>query len=69
MAMILKFVPKPLPLKDAAGTDGVTGETGEVVIFPGIRVERNEFRLSDRLEKDGPATTPGKRRRPKRSGK
>jgi len=65
MATILKFEPS------AHQQDRQRDETAgpaEIVIFPGVRVERCEFKLSDRLD-DPKNTTKGRRRRSKQTRK
>lgn len=63
MATILKFAPRLLDVQERdRRADPVTSRRGEVVIFPGIRIEREHFKLSDRL--DGPEPgSPGSGRR------
>lgn len=63
MAVILKFEPpnRPAPAKGI----GCIERFGppHVVIFPGVRIERWSFRLSDRLPGRKPAPGSGKRQR------
>ena len=65
MATILKFKPTRCTGLTPAADCGRAGEAvhGEVVIFPGVRLERQEFRLSDRLPDPGPGKPGIKRRR------
>jgi hypothetical protein len=51
MATILEF---PYPRRIAH--DNAIGAPAEVVIFPGVRIDRSDFNLADRL-------TPARRRR------
>lgn len=69
MAEILRFVPKPLPPIGDDGNVAVSNGPGEVIIFPGVRFERTEFRLSDRIDSDEPQTKETKSQRPKRNKK
>ena len=69
MAEILRFVPKPLPPLGEADRESVPAGPGEVIIFPGVRVERSDFLLSDRIDNDESPSTSAKRRRPKRNKK
>ncbi len=47
MAEVLNF-----PMERVRQSEGKqNGKLGEVLIFPGIRIERGEFSLSDRLPK------------------
>lgn len=57
MATILEF---PQPRFKAAQSQAMRTEA-EIVIFPGVRVERSEFNLADRLNSNR------RRRRPSRS--
>ena len=52
MATILEF---PYPRQRIAHGNAI-GAPAEIVIFPGVRIERSDFNLGDRL-------TPGRRRR------
>lgn len=45
MSNILEFIPRKKRVFDAETKTG----TAEVLIFPGIRMERHEFSLADRL--------------------
>ena len=45
MATILEFPFARL----RPGTEGVLATPAEIVIFPGVRIERSEFKLSDRI--------------------
>jgi hypothetical protein len=47
MSVILEF-PTRIPARAPAETQG---RTAEVVIFPGVRIERREFNLADRVAK------------------
>jgi len=69
MADILRFVPKPLPPLHESGEDESRRGPGEVIIFPGVRVERESFRLSDRMTDLDDSPKPGQRRQPKQSGR
>lgn len=63
MATILKFeTRRARPPCSPAAAAGARAAGGEIVIFPGVRIERHDFRFSDRL---GPSTSdgPGARRR------
>lgn len=42
---------------------------GEVVIFPGVRIEREEFKLSDRLTGNSPDDSGQRRNRRQTTGK
>lgn len=56
MATILKFELRDLPEPSMHEESG----PAEIVIFPGVRIERDDFSLSDRL--DGPAKSNGNAR-------
>jgi hypothetical protein len=56
MATILEFPHARL----RPGTEGVLTTPAEIVIFPGVRIERSDFKLSDRL-------TTGRRRKSQKS--
>ncbi len=59
MAKILKFEPSAHQ-QDRQRDD--TAGSAEIVIFPGVRVERCEFKLSDRLDAPENATKDRRRR-------
>lgn len=64
MGMILQFEPGRTSRRTARALGDVP--TGEVIIFPGVRIERAEFSLSDRIS--GPDhDNPGRGRRARRS--
>ena len=50
MADILEFKPVSKPAK-SANAGGCTSPTGEIVIFPGVRIVRTGFSLADRLKR------------------
>jgi len=58
MATILKFEPRQRDRSETGAQCSLVGGTarGEVVIFPGVRLERHAFNLSDQL----PDPDPGK---------
>lgn len=64
MATILPFEPKPTNGRSAASS--ATARAGKVVIFPGVRIEREQFLLSDRLTEPEP-DNPGVGKRSRRS--
>jgi hypothetical protein len=53
MAAVLQFQPDTRRTRrDAGSGDGSSGDretTGEVIIFPGVRIERSDLDLSHRL--------------------
>jgi hypothetical protein len=56
MADILEFKAaskraKPADAANAANAAGSVPQTGEIVIFPGVRIERTGFSLADRLKR------------------
>lgn len=59
MAEVLKF---PVA-KVRSAKRKKTGKTAEVLIFPGIRIERGDFSLSDRLPSAGSKQTRSRRAR------
>lgn len=70
MATILKFEcrPRATPRRDADQSTANEIARGEVVIFPGVRLERHAFKLSDRLPDPDPGK-PGVKRRRRAGGK
>lgn len=66
MATILNFEPRESG--DKSSSRVLFKEPAEVVIFPGVRIEREEFRLSDRLTEPEP-DKPGARGRMRRTSR
>ena len=71
MVTILKFKPSSYAATRRRLARGMPSEEelGEVVIFPGVRLERQDFKLSDRLPDPEPGKPGLKRRRGRSSGK
>ncbi len=67
MAKILKFEPREALGHEPDNRDRPTGPA-DIVIFPGVRVERKAFKLSDRLD-DPENSTKRPRRRSKQTRK
>jgi len=70
MATILDFESRPraAPKRDADQGTADEAARGEVVIFPGVRLERHAFKLSDRLPEPDP-DKPGVKRGHRAGGK
>jgi hypothetical protein len=70
MATILKFESRPRAASKRDVDPGTANGAarGEVVIFPGVRLERHAVKLSDRLPDPDPGK-PGVKRRHRVSGK
>lgn len=71
MVTILKFKPSSYAATKHRLARGQSSkeELGEVVIFPGVRLERKDFKLSDCLPDPEPGKPGVKRRRGQSSGK
>lgn len=69
MATILKFELRPRPASGPGTARGAEDEAGrgEIVIFPGVRLQRHCFQRSDRLPDPEPGR-PGVRRRRRTRG-
>lgn len=67
MAKILKFEPREYLGLEQENRDQPSGPA-DIVIFPGVRVERKAFKLSDRLD-DPENSTKRPRRRSKQTRK
>jgi hypothetical protein len=67
MAKILKFEPRERLDSEPDNRDRPSGPA-DIVIFPGVRVEREAFKLSDRLD-DPENSTKRPRRRSKQTRK
>lgn len=64
MGTILRFEPRCSSQKGTAGLGDMP--PGEVIIFPGVRIERAQFSLSDRVS-GSDHNHPGRGRRARRS--
>lgn len=69
MATILKFEPRKAHRTGAAESPAGVTTGGQIVIFPGIRIERDDFMLSDRLPPPPSSSSGVRRKRRQTTGK